>query len=713
MLPDITKSSGIRKTVQVSFGGIDLRPEAGDGTFAKTVNMTSDKSPVMASRDRRRVVDTEGHVYSSDLYGMGDGIFENRDGFFSYNGLQIGGASQQGGGELIPFGEKIIIPWTREIIDLTLRPNGSVSTAASLPANAAEGDVYAVSQTGHFYKRVNGSWVDQGSAIQSLEKVMELPQVIFRSGSYAGERAENNTIEIGPNSYPQEGQSGTVPRFTDYFKVGDAVKIGSVWEEFRQTLIVREVTENELRFYEYTFPNMVGRFTVPMKTGEGESGSIGPGLYEVRGWDRFPPDAENNREPMKYFIIPSGTTLSAGAWIEYRYQNNQWNPERWENYDEAEIKLFNAAGTELSVTVTPISEYDAAQYPDGPTKLTFETVDCGEEMYFSETNVTISKTWPAGIQGVFESSNRLWGWCGHQIRCSKLGDPSNWEFFDGTAEDSWAVDVHEPDPFTGGISVHGYPTIFTEHKRYRIYGSEPEAFQLGEQDCNGARAGCGKSMAAFDGALYYVSRVGVMQDTGAAPVCVSEALGPLRLSQAVGGGHQQRYYVTGRDEAGTLHNLILDTRSGVWIDEGARNVVSYAAAGGVMHEAEIDSSTEDLLTIRAYGTGSPLGNGTAEPAPASVAETNDYTLSQPNRKRVHRVQLRFVVDAGTSLTVSIRYDGGAWVTVKTVAGDGEKKSVYLPVLPKRCDHFRLRFEADGDWELHSLALDLRQGSAAF
>lgn len=712
MLPDIKAPSGIRKTVQIAFGGIDLRPDAADGTFAKTDNMTSDKFPLLASRPARRAAYTEGSVSGCDLYGMGDGLFYNIDGHIYYNDVYLGHAVEQGGGNLIPFGNKIIIPWTREMIDLTYRPKGLLHNTAELPQDADEGDAYIIQQYSpsiwyHCYVYESGSWVDKGPIWSSLEKEISDWPMIFRDGSYQGEDAAANTIEMNPNNWYLPGVT-SVPAFTDYFKAGDSVTISgcSGMPENNMTLIVREVGERELRFYENSFHNYVGRHTV------GKDG-LDPDLYECTGWFREDRGASGTDPVKKYFVLPSGTSMVQGDYIEYRFDNNVLNPAGL-NYNAAEIRLFKKDGTEYAASpLTPVNSYNSGTYPDGPVKISFESVEA-KNLYHGEYSVTIKKKWPEGIQGVFADSNRLWGWVGHQIRASKLGDPSNWEFFDGTSEDSWAVDVQDPDEFTGGISVHGYPTFFTENKRYRVYGAQPSSYQISTQDCNGVKAGCAKSMASFDGALYYVSRIGVMQDTGAIPGCVSEALGPLRLSDAVGGGHQRRYYVTGTDRNGVRHNLVLDTGKGVWIDEGSRKIDSYAAAGGIMHEALLTGTGNHTLLIQAYGTGSPLGNGTEEGTISSEVVTNDYTMAQPNRKRVHRVQLRFVIDAGASLAVSIMYDGnGDWRSIRTIQGDGNKKSVYLPVLPRRCDHFRLKFTGSGDWVLHSLALDLRQGSAIF
>ena len=683
--------------------------------------MTSEKNPLLACRKKRKSVFIGEQVSHCDMCGMGDGLVCSIDGNLYYNMILIGQETGRNIGQMIRFGNKVVMPWSRNIVDLTYQPKGLVSAVENLPVNPTEGDVYVVNQEDpeirfHYYAYEEGDWADKGPVTQSLEASVKIDnlQAEFLCGTYQGEEAEWNTIRSwAPNV-----------DFQKLFQVGDAVTIeGCVTQPWNnQTLIVREIEKHELRFYENSFKQAyLGRmewypddFSFPQET-----------VFRIIG-EELPIYGHNAFFTLDSAILNNHTLDDDTPDVALFYKPATWSPDaplnpivqfyHW-NQQNNTYEFYGSVTVidrDLNDPTNTITEY---------IDLRFEKLDehpnAGNEAsnaknHYYENKITISRKWPKGIQGVFAASNRLWGWVGHQLRASKLGDPSNWDFFDGTAEDSWAVDVRDSDPFTGGSSVHGYPTFFTENKRYRIYGSEPEAYQLGEQDCNGVRAGCAKSMVAFDGALYYVSRIGVMQDTGASPVCVSEALGLLQLFDAVGGGHQKRYYVTGTDQTGKRHNLVLDTRNGVWIDEGHQRIDSYAAAAGVMHEAVLSGQNEDALTIWARETGSPLGSGTAEGEISSEVVTNDYTMAQPNRKRVHRVQLRYVIGNGGSLTVFIQYDNdGIWHTVKRMSGLGEKKSVYLPVIPRRCDHFRLRFVGIGEWELHSLALDLRQSSAMF
>lgn len=105
---------------------------------------------------------------------------------------------------------------------------------------------------------------------------------------------------------------------------------------------------------------------------------------------------------------------------------------------------------------------------------------------------------------------------------------------------------------------------------------------------------------------------------------------------------------------------------------------------------------QDPSGVWRFGTGS-----TAQLE--SMLETGDFVSGSPDCKRLLRVQLRLEADAGASVTAAVQYDSdGVWHTLATVAA-GAKRSVTLPVLPRRCDHFRLRLTGTGAWRLLSLA----------
>ena len=63
---------------------------------------------------------------------------------------------------------------------------------------------------------------------------------------------------------------------------------------------------------------------------------------------------------------------------------------------------------------------------------------------------------------ICENENRLWGCKEDTIYSSKLGDPFNWNVFDGLSTDSYAVNVRIDGDFTACCSYLGYPVFFKE-----------------------------------------------------------------------------------------------------------------------------------------------------------------------------------------------------------------------------------------------------------
>ena len=81
-----------------------------------------------------------------------------------------------------------------------------------------------------------------------------------------------------------------------------------------------------------------------------------------------------------------------------------------------------------------------------------------------------------------------------------------------------------------------------------------------------------------------------------------------------------------------------------------------------------------------------------------------------DRKGVSRLQMRVVLEKDAEMTIFIQYDSeGTWRRVKHLTAT-KKQSFSYPVLVRRCDHYRIRIEGKGYWELHSMAREFYIGS---
>lgn len=317
--------------------------------------------------------------------------------------------------------------------------------------------------------------------------------------------------------------------------------------------------------------------------------------------------------------------------------------------------------------------------------------------------VTIRRSFP-DMDFICEHENRLWGCKGDTVYASKLGDPFNFNVFDGVATDSFAVDVGSAGDFTGCASFLGYACFFKEEHIYKAYGDKPSNFQLMASASLGIEAGSEKSPAIAGEVLFYLSRAGIVAYSGGIPQSIAAPFGTVRYKNAVGGSDGSRYYVSMEDADGNPHLFVYNTEKNLWHREDALSVVSFGWDG-------------ELYMLDADGNLWLSGNARQIPEGASIegdvrsmAEFGDFTENDPNKKGIAKLQIRCELDAGGSLEVQMQFDSsGVWERVKVLSAT-VKRSFYLPILPRRCDHFRIRFIGNGGWRLYSLVRESYSGS---
>ena len=350
-----------------------------------------------------------------------------------------------------------------------------------------------------------------------------------------------------------------------------------------------------------------------------------------------------------------------------------------------------------------LREIDAVE---GRTRLNFD-VNCftppseGTESW--QENVTLSRTVP-DLDYLCVNENRLWGCKGDTIYASKLGDPCNWNVFEGISTDAWSVESGQPGDFTACVSFLGYPCFFKERRVFKVFGNKPSNYQLEPGADLGVKAGCGKSLAIANNTLYYVSPAGPVAYNGGIPQNIGEPLGDLPLLEAVGGSDGRRWYLSAHSlYSAAWFTLTYDTQVGLWAREDTARFVSFA------HYRHTLYAFRDSGRLCALAWYNNMGLD-PETSVQSSLETGDFTAASPDKKGVGKLHLRVKLAQGASLTVSIRFDSGAWETVKTVTGTGSRRSYYLPIIPRRADHFRLRLSATNAWTLESLAREEYSGS---
>lgn len=348
----------------------------------------------------------------------------------------------------------------------------------------------------------------------------------------------------------------------------------------------------------------------------------------------------------------------------------------------------------------------AAVAGNNRTPVIREILDGGKKLVFTNNTfaegateaLTLKRTVP-DMEHFCENENRLWGCKGSQIYASALGNPFRWNNLEGLATDSYAATVGSPGAFTGACAYMGYPIFFKEDHIYKMYGSKPSNYQLMPSADNGVKAGAAKSLAIAGETLFYLGRGGMMAYTGGVPTSIARAFGDDLFASAVAGSDGTRYWVCLRkagETAGTL--FCYDPRSGQWHKEDDVAALRLVRYGGLVYLLEEDGK---LWTLETAGPENV----------AWMAETGDFTDNGPDKTRTVRLQVRLELEEGSTMYVSIQFDSdGVWRPVKELSST-HKRSFLLPIIPRRCDHYRLRMSGQGECRVFGLTREYDRGSA--
>jgi hypothetical protein len=323
--------------------------------------------------------------------------------------------------------------------------------------------------------------------------------------------------------------------------------------------------------------------------------------------------------------------------------------------------------------------------------------------------ITISRKMPT-MDFIIESENRLFG-CRYgeaangdvvnEIYVSKLGDFKNWNCFMGLSTDSYVASCGTDGQFTGAITHLGYPLFFKENYVHKVYGNYPANFQIQTTACRGVQQGCADSLAIVNEVLYYKSRNGVCAYDGSLPAEISYALGEESYSDAVAVAHGNKYYISMKDANEDYHLFVYDTSKRLWHKEDNLAVKKFCSCQNELYFIPQDST--DIKTM--------FGSGTVDDKPVEwMAVSGVLGMYTPDKKYISRLNIRMALDIGTKVMVYVQYDScGEWELVSHMTSTSNR-SFSIPIRPRRCDHFRIKIEGEGNGKIYSISKTLEQGS---
>lgn len=569
--------------------------------------------------------------------------------------------------------------------ELASRPVRHTAFTATAPRGLAGGDALVY---------IDGTDLHVGdAAVEGLLAESDALRSVVRFGDYivvwpdkawydtvsgeSGSIDESVTVTLQFGSMPgrYSSQSNAISAFhgsarlPEHFKAGDAVTLSGCERHpaNNKTAIVREVWGEDLLFLDDTWEmDEHLTYTVP-------AGGLTSNIYNLRD--------------------------AAGT---YKFHTDDFLPAMSEG-DTLDIDLTSVMETMImTATIGGVERTIRIQYGlGGEADITMEN---GWGGYIETATVTVSRTAP-DLDGIFAHENRLYGWKGDTIYASKWGDLFNWEVFDGTASDSWTTETGTPGPFTGGASFAGYPRFFKRDRIFTLYGDYPSEYQMQEVEGHGVLEGCARSLAAVSGRLMYLSPAGPCLYAGGEPSLAADAFGLARYKNAAAGTDGVKYFISMQDGADAWHLFVYDMRKGLWMREDDTQVLAFATVSGTLYA--LTAGGDMLLPGRPV----TVPAGASEEGPVAwYAEFGDMTAQSPVKKRVTKLVLRMEMERDSEARIFMLFDSdGDWREAAHVQTD-RKRSVVLPIVPRRADHFRLRLTGRGGVRISSLAIEAAAGS---
>lgn len=366
---------------------------------------------------------------------------------------------------------------------------------------------------------------------------------------------------------------------------------------------------------------------------------------------------------------------------------------------EATGEISEAVQAELDTLNNTVLLYEAGEDYIVVAGLIEKVVEC-------KNGIKVARSAP-DLDYITESNNRLWG-CKYgmvdgavvnEIYASKLGDLKNWSCFMGLSTDSYTVSVGSDGRFTGCATVAGSPVFFKEDCLHKISGTIPSSFSVQTSQCRGVQEGCGLSLQTVNETLFYMSRSGVMSYDGSLPSSVSDCLGGVRYYNAVAGATGDKYYISMEDSGGTWHLFCFSTKTGMWHREDNTHAIAFGRKGDELYYLD---NSGNIMAVN--GT-----EGTKEDAVSWYVVGGMTGYDVAGQKYLSRYNIRMQLEQGAEVSLALEYDSnGKWVDKGKVKGTSTR-TFMIPVIPRRCDHVRLRLSGKGMARIFSVARLYEEG----
>lgn len=340
--------------------------------------------------------------------------------------------------------------------------------------------------------------------------------------------------------------------------------------------------------------------------------------------------------------------------------------------------------------------------------------DAGEVTDKTATGLTIVRDMP-NIAYAVEWNNRVWGVSDvdNTIYASKLGDPTNWKYYQGTSMDSYYAEQASEGRWTGASKFGSHVLFFKERYIHRVYGSSPSSFQMSSIEAAGVKEGCYRSLATVNNILIYYSRNGFMGYYGENPEKISVPLGQINFEDVTAGYDGNKYYAHYKENGDAKTIAVFDTELGNWYLEScdSNQGVIFNFKGFLWHYDYKDGTHDSLQVINPYSnmTGA-LEDDVEWYAIFKFDELLDgqkvYSKFNARIQQYEGSRIEIAIALNSSDYESIREDD--WMILADHVQEEDADKVYIePIVPRRCNNIYIRIGGIGNAIVKSLTRSYR------
>ena len=362
-----------------------------------------------------------------------------------------------------------------------------------------------------------------------------------------------------------------------------------------------------------------------------------------------------------------------------------------------------------------------------PRETFIEMTGEGAENIELTAGTSFERTMP-DLDFVVEWNNRLWG-CSNRdntIYACKLGDPTNWQYYQGTSLDSYYAEQGTDERFSGIAEYSGHIMFFKPNSITRVYGTSPASFQITNTKAYGIEYGSSASVLTINDTVYYKSAIGIMAYRGGTPFCISEKLG-MEFKNVVAGTEGTKYFascIVIEDGRYMGRIIVYDIEKGLWHMEDDKRFTSTCKIGNKIYYT---SASADILTCDTDIFCNPELMCTTDFVAGEVGIFNPDVPTESyediewkavfgpfdeyieEHKIYSKLAMRLKANGEASTKVYISINEGPWELVENYEHVSTKGD-FIPIIPRRCDRYSVKVEGKGNCEVKSLTRRVRQGS---